>query len=715
MGLHLIFASSDPSWAMTTLYWVMVLIGVNMIILAHELGHFVVARWCGVKCEKFYVWFDIFGWKICRFKWGETEYGLGVLPLGGYVKMLGQEDNPARLREELERAKAARDAGDSPEGNPQGAAAAPSDAIDIEAAERALYDPRSYLAQSVPRRMAIISAGVIMNVLFALVAGIVAYQFGVREVACAVGAVAPGTGAWQADLKVGDRVEQIAGKRVYTFFDLKAAVSLGDTSGGVSMVVRRPGVDEPLNVTAIARQGALSPEVGIAFPRTATLNEQVPVFPGSPAARASSPFQPGDKFTRIDGKPIRDYGDIHAHLARYPDRPLEVTVERELEPAEGQAGGPVATTEVTIEVAPAPVRHLGLVMEMGPITAIQDNSPAAETILQPGDLIVGVDGRPVGDPMRLPDQLRRQAEASENPRVTLTISRKGERGPLTVEVPLRETEDFDSAVSRDSPVSVPALGIAYRVLSRIRDVRPGSPAAAHGLPSGQAVVQAKFTPPDKDWLKSRGLDQISREFSLKEETVTLEDGETEWPFVFLLIQQSFPGTRVELELEEGRTATLTPVEAADWFHPDRGFLFDVMLVQRRAESFGDAMALGFEETVDSLFVIFRTLNALATGQVSPKAVIGPVGIAQAAYHRAAEGPGEFLQFLCLISANLAVINFLPIPVLDGGHMIFLAYEGIRGRPPSEGVFVALSYLGLALILLLMIWVISLDVGWISRQ
>jgi len=72
--------------------------------------------------------------------------------------------------------------------------------------------------------------------------------------------------------------------------------------------------------------------------------------------------------------------------------------------------------------------------------------------------------------------------------------------------------------------------------------------------------------------------------------------------------------------------------------------------------------------------------------------------------------GELLVFLCILSANLAIINFLPIPVLDGGHMVFLAYEGIRGKPPSEGVFLALSYLGLIFILGLMIWVIGLDVG-----
>jgi regulator of sigma E protease len=629
--------------------------------------------------------------------------------------MLGQEDNPARLREELERAKAARAAGDSAGGNPETTGASPSEAMDIEAAEQALYDPRSYLAQSVPKRMAIISAGVIMNVLFALVAGILAYQIGVQQIACAVGAVVPGKGAWQADLKVGDRFERIAGEPVSTFSDLKAAVSLGDISKGIPMVVRRPGVDERWTVTAIARQGSLTPEVGIGLPLSTTLNEQVAVFPGSSAALSSPAFRPGDQFTRLDGKPIQRYAEIHAHLARFPDRPLVVTVQREVEPTGAQPEGPLATTEVTIEVAPAPMRELGLVMQMGPITAIQDNSPAAKTGLRPGDRIVGVDGGPVDDPMRLPDQLRRRADASEDPRVKLTISRKGENEPLTVQVPLRKVEAFDSVVSRDSPVSVPALGIAYRVLNRVARARPGSPAAKQGLQPNDVVVQAKLIPPDDAWLESQGLQEISREFSLKEHKIRLEEEKAEWPFVFFLIQQSFPGTSVELELEEGGTVSLAPVQTTEWFNPDRGFLFDLMLVQLRAESVGDAVALGVEETVDSLLLIFRTLNKLATGQVSPKGLIGPVGIVEQAYRWAEQGAGEFLLFLCLISANLAVINFLPIPVLDGGHMIFLAYEGIRGRPPSEGVFVALSYLGLALILLLMIWVISLDVGWISRQ
>ena len=75
---------------------------------------------------------------------------------------------------------------------------------------------------------------------------------------------------------------------------------------------------------------------------------------------------------------------------------------------------------------------------------------------------------------------------------------------------------------------------------------------------------------------------------------------------------------------------------------------------------------------------------------------------------AKDGIGNLLVFLTLLSANLAVLNFLPIPILDGGHMVFLAWEGIRGKPPDERVQLALTYCGLLLILALMVWVLGLD-------
>src|SRR5262249_43743975 len=97
--------------------WLGVAAGLTFVIFVHELGHFLVAKACGVKCEKFYVGFYFFefripftNWKIPRslfkFQWGETEYGLGSLPLGGYVKMLGQDDDPRNSEAEAARIRA---------------------------------------------------------------------------------------------------------------------------------------------------------------------------------------------------------------------------------------------------------------------------------------------------------------------------------------------------------------------------------------------------------------------------------------------------------------------------------------------------------------------------------------------------------------------------------------------------------------------------------
>ncbi|MDZ7619900.1 MAG: site-2 protease family protein, partial [Patescibacteria group bacterium] len=183
-----------------------VAIALGLVIFVHELGHFAVAKWCGVKCEKFYLGFDFFGWKLFARRWGETEYGIGIFPLGGYVKMLGQEDNPARLREEIERAKHQDEGAGQPEDmedKPADAAdkpdkAATAEPFDVVAAEKALYDPRSYLSKSVPQRMAIISAGVIMNLIFAFCCAVLAYGIGVRQIECGVGNLIAGESAWQA-------------------------------------------------------------------------------------------------------------------------------------------------------------------------------------------------------------------------------------------------------------------------------------------------------------------------------------------------------------------------------------------------------------------------------------------------------------------------------------------------------------------------------------
>ena len=147
--------------------------------------------------------------------------------------------------------------------------------------------------------------------------------------------------------------------------------------------------------------------------------------------------------------------------------------------------------------------------------------------------------------------------------------------------------------------------------------------------------------------------------------------------------------------ETKTTDALTPVAVDGYFVVERG----LELRSGSAESASPIPGArrgkrGCEETIRSLGMVYRFLNKLGTGQVPVTALGGPVTIAKAAGFSAFEGVGKLLVFLTMLSANLAVINFLPIPLLDGGHMVFLGWEGLRGRPASERFVVALHTVGL---------------------
>jgi regulator of sigma E protease len=123
-----------------------------------------------------------------------------------------------------------------------------------------------------------------------------------------------------------------------------------------------------------------------------------------------------------------------------------------------------------------------------------------------------------------------------------------------------------------------------------------------------------------------------------------------------------------------------------------------------------ALGFGVERTVGFIQQIYLNLSSMLSGRVSAKSVGGPIEIASQAFTAAGEDFYLFLLFLGIISINLAVVNFLPIPVLDGGHMVFLVYEWVRGRPPSEAVRTIATYIGLALLLALMVFVFYLDIS-----
>src|SRR6185437_13795664 len=130
---------------------------------------------------------------------------------------------------------------------------------------------------------------------------------------------------------------------------------------------------------------------------------------------------------------------------------------------------------------------------------------------------------------------------------------------------------------------------------------------------------------------------------------------------------------------------------------------------QKADNFGEALVMGGRATRDMIAMMYLQLRSLLTGRISSEQVGGPIAMMTQGFLIAQMGNYELLRFLAMISINLAVVNFLPIPILDGGHMVFLIYEKLRGRPPTERVRAIGTYIGLALIGLLMIFVFYQDI------
>jgi regulator of sigma E protease len=179
-----------------------------------------------------------------------------------------------------------------------------------------------------------------------------------------------------------------------------------------------------------------------------------------------------------------------------------------------------------------------------------------------------------------------------------------------------------------------------------------------------------------------------------------------------LIQLLPVGTKLKLDFM--RDGVVTPASVAvgldrDWKSFDRGVLFQPAKLTRTATSFSEALGLGWAEIKDKSTRVVRFLRMAFTGKLPVNAAGGPGMIFWAATSAASEGTTKLLLFLTMLSANLAILNFLPIPALDGGHMVFLAWEAIFGKPVNEATQMRLTLVGVLLLLSLMAFVIVNDV------
>lgn len=657
----------------TALSWLWVAIGLGLVIFFHELGHFAVAKWCGVFVERFSIGFGPILWSMKR---GDTEYALSAIPFGGYVKMLGQDDmDPSQLSSE-------------------------------EIAE----DPRSFSAKAVWQRMAIISAGVIMNILTGLVFFAVAFKSGVKTGPSRLGPIVVAKPAWRAGLQTGDVITRIGGRDCYEFTDIMRGVAL--TSGQVTIEgTRRNG--DAFNITLEPDSSTTRRMIGVAPAQDARLaalgEENGPcTMAGTPAADAKG-FRPKDRIVAVGGQKISSFAQLQDLLTARRSEELEFVVERPVDPKHADDVD-AKFEQQTIKVGPNRVRRLGLLMDIEKISAVEEGSPAAQAELKVGDRIVGVDGKEVGkeiDPVELPDYF--QSRHGERVAIEVIRDAGGSNKKVAVElIPRDRTGWNDQYEFKSSPLSVPSIGVAYHLTSSVLKVVPGSPADGKIAPDETITSVELFLPKGAaDDLYGNPGQPLKFEVTDKQPHI--------WAQAFWMMQLA-PTRHAKLTVkskntDEKRVVELEPVRSEDsqFFFPARGFFFDYERAVQKADTFGKAFGMAASHTRKNAEEIYLTLRSLVRRDLSVTELHGPIGIAKVAQQFASQGISPLLLFLGFLSVNLAVLNFLPIPVLDGGHMVFLCWEAVTRKRPSEKVLIAATYCGMAFVLGLMFLVIYLDI------
>ena len=676
---------------MILIYVIYALIGIGLIIFIHEAGHFMAAKKVGVRVERFAIGFDPpFRGRNLRFftfQRGETEYVVGMIPFGGYVKMAGETLM----------------AGGS-EGKPD-----------------------ELTSKSVGARALVFAAGAIMNILSAFVFFIIAFTLGVSFTDSEVGDTPPGSPAWEAGIRPGDQIFEIDGEEVIEQMEIRVSVALGDPSKALSIKVRRPlesATGEPSEHTfSVKPRWNAAQEfnwIGI----IPAADDQL-AAPDAGSAAAQAGIREGDRLVGLDVDgvvlprlPVTHLFQIFDDLQRlYPETPFRVQVERDgTEQWFEFSPGREATGEVLPLIGVQSRERWGggaVVRQLRP-----GSKAESAGIFNRGDTITHIDGSPVNT-INWMQIARKQRQGTDLEIQILNLEgntqKKRVETALFVEWILQDDIQwgrFDAAVPPINPDSslasadlkpgdrIISLGgklcfspeelkklaqqssvenraevrvlrtgtILTKSLSRtdveilarltqapfppLTEVAQGGPAASVGIEQGAVIEQI-------------GEESIGNWADLQEAVKKHQAGENvqiKW--------RTVEGESKEAEITIG-TAAVAPLGLA--LHNYKQKLVKV--------GFVDAFKLGFRRTIIVSKWVFLTLRSLVRREVSPKHLSGPIGITQILTKVSEQKSiGTLLYFLALISVNLGLFNLLPFPVLDGGHLTFLLIEKIKGSP-----------------------------------
>lgn len=664
----------------TTVNVVLLVLGFGFVIFFHELGHFLAAKWSGVKVEQFAVGFGqaICSWrKGMGFRWGssnkkyealvakaaadpqsvpnfntigETDYRLNWIPLGGYVKMLGQDDLH------------------------------PNATAD---------DARAYNKQSIGKRMIIVSAGVVMNVILAAIGFMVLFLMGFHVAPPIVGDIVPGSPAQHTvneqgkldPLQIGDRILMFDGQWQHDFTKIGLNTALAKEGQPVLLYVeRRDGQKQRLYITperatpgphGFLMLGIEQPrELRGISPRQATdIDFDPKLFPPDMLA-----IHPGDTITAVNGQAVSvdQYWKLNQALQQSHGQALTLTIRND----KGQVREQKVLPHFQTPFGDQSLNFAGMV----PRPVVANISPKSSAVgkLMPGDVIV-----------KISDKDSEQVNPSTTELIE-KLNRAGHDGqPVTITV-LRGGKDVtvaglyaDLSVGQDAQGNRRyGLGVGLGYDERhavVSAVKPRdavtSPAARADIPAGCTLV---------------GIDgkKVETWFDVRRALASAK------PDAAINVVASYNGKdrTYALTLDRQQIQTLQDYRLTA--------LLDLheRIIVRQTDNPITAAIWGVTETRDFILQFYVTIQRMVQGSISYQNMMGPVGIFTAGTKFADKGLDWLIWFLAMISANLAVVNFLPIPIVDGGLFMFLIIEKIKGRPLSSRTMSIAQIVGLAVIL-----------------
>ena len=688
LGLLNLMDIDFAKWGETLMLVGLFLLSLDVVVMFHEFGHFLVAKWKGIRIEVFSVGM---GKRLFGFKVGETDFRFSLLPIGGYVKMAGQEDFAALDEEDV--------------------------------------DPNSFANKSVGARFAVIAAGVIMNVIFAFGVFTALAMVGVDFLeAPVVGGVAQGYPAntatieWEdgttddGGLKPGDRILAINGKEIESFQQVRFKSLLSMRKTEYRFTIARQGDGGERIGTATLKVRFATGENGMKtkalsfglYPAvTLTTAENPAIIPGPGV------LEPDLTLIAIDGVPVEHEWDLTPIQEDLTGNPVELTLraedgtetvvvqtptlmmtgtlltdgrvaaDDELMPGFKGAelthwmwnhpGGEPERIELETLVDNVQLDVLGLQPRMR-INAVEKGSRAAKAGILPNDIVLSYGGRPLPT---FATFIEISKEFAGKPAELIVLRNGVAVNPLTV-TPKKKSGRV--VVGTNPGVDQDHLAIA--------NVRKGSPAetAMQATPTLLSATNWVITGVAGDPLTPRSTETWSDLINML--TYMKASGATE----AIMTPSAAIGKGLAISLEQFEP------DAYEYSLFNTQQTFKPLLAEPVKLNPLAAMGWGLSQTGQQVLMTYQQFGSLFTGTISAKELKGPVGIGGIAVTVAKSGPKRFVFFIGFLSIALAVVNFLPIPVVDGGHALFLIIEKIRGKPMSVKAMNVIQFTGLAILM-----------------